>query len=310
MLYSVIIRNAELNNDWSISNDDYGNKFITNDSIHQRIRFGKNVESTLVEVKSINNNSENDSSFFKSYKLPSSIFFSNNNKNMNLNIVNFWSKNQNKKNTHVDQDILYVTVPTHNFKMLEYSVGDGVSVVQTYHMVGKYVGCAMTISNKTESIITIKGYDVDTRRYCIYTVGIVDDSVVTKVSNIVPRDDIKKLSNLNKKYSKFSLGFKMITSPGKLLTKAYIVDEKDFDKIREVTSNIKDSIIISLCEPDVNEFNDEDKEELKKIILNNNIRAITLCNVKLPKTFCKDFKILYMFNYDIEKNRLNCIRSN
>ena len=302
MLYSVILRDSDLNNDWTLSKDNYGNEFFANESIHQRIRLGKNVEPTLKEVKVDGN--------YKSYQIPSSMFFSNNNKNMNLNIVNFWTKNAAEKKSHVDQDIMYVTVSTKNFKMLEYSVADRINIIQTYHMVNTYVGCALTVTGDNDSVITIKGFDTETKRFCIYTLGITNGEVVTKETNIVPRDEVKKLASLNKKYSNFSLGFKMITNPGKLLTKTYIINEKDFSKIQEITANIKDAVIISISDPDVKSFSDEDKEELKKIILDNNIRAVTTCNVNLPKTFCKDFKILYMFNYDIERNNLTCTRSN
>ena len=80
MLYSVILgnlENSEINNNWTLANDDYNNTFITNVSIRQKIRLGKNVEKKLNEIK---NNSQNTAI----YKIAKNTFLSNNNKNMNL----------------------------------------------------------------------------------------------------------------------------------------------------------------------------------------------------------------------------------
>lgn len=302
MLYSITlgVPNSD-NNKWRVQTDSYGSSYISNESLRQRIKFGKNVKNELAMKE------EGD---YSVYELPMNIFFSNNNRNMNLNIVNFWSKDKKVVENHKDDSILYVTVPTDNFRMLEYSIDSKSEIVQTYHNSNIYVGCAVTVTEDSDSIITIKGINTENKQFSITTIGVVDGKVVTNVSTTVSRDDIKKLSRLAQKYTEYSLGFKMFVHPGKLLTKTYIVGESEYAKVLELTRGIKDCAIIALSENKVDEFADEDKEAFKEALIDRGIRAITLCNVTLPKTFCKEFKILYMFNLDLEKKSIKCVRSN
>ena len=56
------------------------------------------------------------------------------------------------------------------------------------------------------------------------------------------------------------------------------------------------------------------EEKFKEIMTNalrpNRIKAITAVGVDVPYDFCKEYSILYLFKYDIETNKLTCLKSN
>ena len=103
MLFSVVLGNQNLiENEWKIVEDNYNNSIITNESIRQKIRTGKNVEKKLDPAYS--------SASVKAYDIASNTFVSNNYSNMNLTLMNFWSDDEEKLNLHSDDHIMFITL--------------------------------------------------------------------------------------------------------------------------------------------------------------------------------------------------------
>lgn len=302
MLYSVTLGKTKANNNWSLDKDNYGNSYIANSSIKQKIRFTKNINPSISEAR--------HGADYYAYDIPKNIFFSNNNKNMNLNMINFNSKNENADTSHVDSSILYLTISCENYKMLEYKTN--YDILQTYRSKDNYVGCAIVFNEIEEhnEIISFKARDKKTRKFVDITVTIEGNDVVTAVNAKMNQQTIRKLISFEQKQRKFDIGFKISVPSGLMLTNTYITDEEHYQMLLDRTSHIKNARIIVLNDGDVEEITDEVHECFVQNILDENVRAITLCNVTLPKDFCKLYRILYMFTYDEEKDLCKCIRSN
>ena len=78
MLLSILVGGVEtdVTNEWGLTTDSYGNTFMSNESIRQRIRLGKKVDTKFDKVYSSSNAS--------CYDFAKNTFLSNNNKNVKL----------------------------------------------------------------------------------------------------------------------------------------------------------------------------------------------------------------------------------
>lgn len=308
MLVSMILNNHDnsINNEWKLSTDAYNNTFIANESIRQRIRLGKNVKKTLEKVC--------EAEHVAAYKLPESTFLSNNNKNMNLSLMNFWSQDHEVKANHLDDNILYITFMNKDYKMIEYSTG--YEVLQTYRKKGEYQGLAIVFKTAEGRIFTMKAQDLRDKTFVEITVDV--DSEGNMTANYTTIEDKHEIGNLVNKLKKFGPRVPhFVMDVDKLPTNTFIIDDGYADAVKDLLNDIPNAQVISLIggsEAFSEDRTDEEKksvdELMKKHIVDERVRAITTIGVRLPKTFCRTYNILYLFNYDMETNRITCVRSN
>lgn len=304
MLYSVILGNlkdSEINNSWTLTNDDYKNTFITNKSIRQKIRLSKNVEKKLDEIKT-------DSQNTAIYKIARNSFLSNNNKNMNLSLMNFWTSDENIRKEHIDDNVLYVTFLNKDYTLLDYITYRN-EVIQTYRQKDIYQGLAISFKDTKEYKFSMYAYDKRNKKYV--DIGIYfDDNGKLIVKENIDTTFAGKMKN-SKKLRHFRIDV------NEFPTNTFIVDKKYEEIMKEKISNIPNFNIITL-EDGIKDLNDNNSDEFKnslhelftESIVNNRVRAITTVGVKLPKTFCRTYNILYLFDYDIKNEILKCIKSN
>lgn len=308
MLISMILGNNidGLNNDWNLTTDTYGNTFIVNDSIRQRIRLGKNVKKVLNKICDSNN--------IAAYTLPTSTFLSNNNKNMNLSLMNFWSQDNEVKANHVDDNILYITFPNKDFKMVEYHTD--YKVLQTYRKKGEYQGLGIVFTHADGVLFTMKAQDLNDKTMVEIVVTLDENGNMDVNYNTI--EDKKEVGRLIGKMKKFGPRVPhFVMSVDKLPTNTFIIDDDYSDAVKELLNDIPNAQVISLIggteafsEDRTDEENNAVDELMKKHIVDERVRAVTAIGVRLPKTFCRTYNILYLFNYDMETGEITCVRSN
>lgn len=312
MLYSVIIGdgNSGLTNDWTLSNDSYDNTFISNESIRQRIRLGKKVNKKLDNVYSDEKSA--------AYEIATNTFLSNNNKNMNLSLMNFWTQNPEVNANHIDDNILYITFLNKDYRMIEYKVYNR-EVIQTYRNRGEYQGLAITfkaLDTFDVVMFTMLAKDLKNNNFVEINVSIDENGKIkTTYDEIVNPDVINdckfRLKKLGTRFHHFMMdvdGFP---------TNTFIIDNKYAEKIKDLLIAVPNAQVISLIGGSAafdDDITDEEKESVREIlqacIVDQRVRAITTVGIRLPKTFCKTYNILYHFNYDIKNNKLTCVKSN
>lgn len=308
MLISMILGNDinGLNNEWNLTTDTYGITFIANESIRQRIRLGKNVKKVLKKVCDENN--------IAAYTLPTSTFLSNNNKNMNLSLMNFWSQDPEVKENHVDDSILYITFMNKDYKMIEYTTA--CEVLQTYRKKGEYQGLALVFKHAEGVIFTMKAQNLNDKSFEDIVVSLDENgNMSVAYDTIEDKHEIGRLVNKMKKFGPKVPHFVMDVD--KFPTNTFIIDEKYVNDVADLLNDIPNAQIITLIGGSAafaDDLTDEEKASvdalMKKHIVDERVRAVTTIGVRLPKTFCKTYNILYLFNYDIENNKITCVRSN
>ena len=303
MLFSVILGNQGLiTNDWELIEDKYKNTLITNNSIKQKIRLGKNVEKKLELAYSSANT--------KAYYLGTSTFISNNYSNMNLSLMNFWSQNEEDLELHSDDHIAFITLSNRNYKLLAYD-NLGNEIVQTYKKINEYQGCAFTFKYFGCKLFKIYAKDLNLNKYVEILISVDDEGKIQVTKDVVEEKNLVfKLNTTFKNLvrNKRVIHFKMSTESGKLLTKAYITDKDSEAVARELTKDINGAEIV-VIEGDSQKLTDNDIKNINSII-HSNTRAVTLIGTDLPRDFCKNFRILYLFKYFDDNGVLRCIKSN
>lgn len=303
MIYSVIIGDqSAIKNDWSVETDQYKNIFFRNDDIRQKIRIGSKVKKEEITLVASSSN-------FKAYETPKNTFFSNNYKNMNLYLLNFYSKN-NEEN-HEDEDLVYLTIDKDSYTIYDYNVY-GNSIIQTYRKKDSYQGCAILIKNmETTKVITLTVKDHKTNRFTEISVFLDEletgpSSIRVEKNQISDNNEIMSLKKIIRRNPKFNRYFKIELPIGKLATSTYITTDDKKEFVRSLVDDIPDANIIIVDESDLQHYDNLLKEEL----VNKRIRAVTTVGVDLPLTFCKDYNILYLFSYDEKFNFIRCLKSN
>ena len=301
MLYSVILGNqSTISNDWSVEKDTYGNTFFRNDTIRQKIRVGEKVLSENIKLV-------DQSSSINKYEMPERTFFSNNNKNMNISLMNFYSKDPKKLEEYKSDNLLFVTINDENYKLMDYDAR-GNMIMQTYHKKQAYQGCCIKFSpNVTdhEGILIMDLLEEKTGKLVSVEISVDTDGTLSKVSsNIDDLETIERYTRIVVKNKKYQRRFRIEVPVGDLITSTYVTTSENEDVMKDITKNIPNANVI-VVDPD-----NLDENMLKEEITDKRVRAITTAGVKLPKSFCQDYNILYLFEYDFKFNNLKCLKSN
>ena len=315
MLISTILGNSDaVKNEWEISKDQYGTVYIANDDIKQRIRLAKNVEEKLEKISSSANMAE--------YELPSSVVFSNSNRNMNLSIINFWSKDEKTREEHEDSNIAYVTLINENYKLISYELTDGVKIVQTYCRRDLLQGCALLFDGIDRDIILLRCKDLKQNRFVDIVVA-VDENGTPYTNKFVAEqgsDELKKIKSEFKYVANKFIHFKMTCTPGQLPTNTFIVNgasEELVNDVKDMTKAIKNAVILTLPAGNAS-FSDKCTEEeaaavhdmFQQNLVDARVRAITTVGIRLPRGFYKDYRILYHYDINPDSGEIRCIKSN
>ena len=335
MLYSLTYGDIhEIN--WNVTKDKWNNSIITSDEIHQKLSIAKNLtmdegyldgatDNTFVRAigkigasqnetryESKPDTDEEKSTFVPLMRLKAcnigEVSVISSAKNLTVSI------NANKKNV---KNIMYLIVDAAK-KVLNYELAEDVEIINTFRIKDKFVGAVLTFQNDEERDDNklLDMYVESDGKYELVTIvtDILDDTnlgVKVWVEEITRKLELKQLSVLSKKYSKFSPGFKIkMNSP--FLTKVYFVHEKYSELMQEKleASGPDQSVVFTFDDDDIGEITEENDEGYNQYIVEAHNRALTLVGVNVPKDFCKKYKILYLFIHDPEKNTTVCVRSN
>ena len=307
MLLSLIIGKSktDITNEWGLFTDSYDNNFIVNETTRQRIRLGKKVNTKCEKVM--------DKENFSAYDIATNTFFSNNNKNMNLILMNFWSEDKEVKKNHEDDNILYINILNSDYKIISYDCGDN-KILQTYYKTNDYQGLAVVFKGLNKDVFSFRARNNDINKYVDVVVN-VDENGVTSYTETEVTDSrqIQQANNYAKKLGKKIKNFTIKTEG--FPTNTFIVDPLLRDKVEEtIESNVPNHVIIVA---DNNAFSDnlseEEREDIrrtfKECITDERVRAITVVGVRIPQSFLKEYNILYVFNYDITTDTITCIKS-
>lgn len=318
MLYSVVLGNQKtISNDWAITEDTFGNSFIENEAIHQRVKFGKNVKIGL--------ETEYSAAYVKCYKLPERTMCRNNNKTMALTLLNYWSKDKEEMKTYQSDQLLFVTLNNENYKLLDYytsceDVSESYcSIIQTYRKKDAYQGCALRFRDASDLYFEIWAKDLKQNRFVIITITVDQNGMLrVKKTSDIDKEVCGKFKKLTKKYENRNNHFKVeFNHDGvdQFISKAFIVSKKYYDETLEKLSGVKGTrIIIMETRHFDNNLSKTEKEKihdaLEKVLVDEGIRVVTIKGLKVSPTFCKDYKIMYLFSFDEETDEFSCIKSN
>lgn len=317
---SVIIGHTNVDNNWKVDSDKYGNAFILNESIRQKIKIGKNVTDKLDlidEVKSELTADLGASSYAAScYDIAEHTFISNNNKNMNLSLMNFVSKSEVLNEQHCDDNILYITISNDMYTLIKYDNMDN-EIVQTYRKSKKYQGCAITFKYYDCNLFSMYCKNKEIDKFVELRVS-VDKAgkVCVKETEIIDKNILKGLKKQCER-SENGRHFKVTAESGKLLTSTYVIDSEYVEQVTELVKDIPNSNIIVIeggSDAFRDDWDDEHKEALDKAltqgIVDNRVRAITCIGLTIPYEYYKKYSLIYVFNYNMETSQLSCVKSN
>ena len=316
-------------NEWQITGDKYKNTFFSNADIRQKIRLGKNVNPLIQSVAVTRMHGiETDANDVEvvEYESPCSVFLSNNNKNMNLSLMNFWSKDKEVMEQHDDDVILYLTVANNAMRVLDID-NCGNKIIQTYRQKGTdqgYQGCVLTFKEPGDVIklvvqkatdgLFIPDHEEFYRIEIIFNPSSSNCKIDCDVKKITGKHQAKFVK-LSKKYvDGHAVPFKIAALPGELLTSTYIVDK---ELVPEVEAYLKESKlpfynIIPATQEEIDDLTGDIADVLTTQVVDARVRAITAIGINLSFEFCREYRILYLFNMnmDDETKQLKCIKSN
>lgn len=314
LLYNVVLGNLNVApNPWEFMIDPNGNKFVAKDDIKQRIRVDKSVsKEKCPDIGPLNAMWE--SSNMQCFELLPNTRWVNNNKNMNPMLL------EDKKETNGEDRtiVVYLTVAS-NYCITHFSTPH--NIMQTYHKANVMQGCVVVLREsdlqKSLDIIKIKMYDIKKDKYTLVTIRVLEQDIVKMEivrKKITDKEELASAKKLMNTYKGKYLGFKILPKQGgELITSLYIVDVDHYEELLEkVKKDIRNPQIVSV-DPS---YMDDDAyienyviPELRDHIDSYRNRSITQVGVKLPLDVIRRLKLLYVFDFDMEKKRMLCKKS-
>ena len=318
LLYNVIFGNQNTApSKWSHIIDDYNNHFLAKDDIHQRIRIDKGIDPEIYpdlgELEPAWSSAN-----VQCYNVFPDTVWVNNNKNMNP--ILFSNKSKNPSETIV----LFISIAT-NYEILRFTTAH--RILQTYHKKDLYQGCAVVLNvndrDANPEFINIKMHDRKKDLYIDVKVVALEkepEKIIIEKKQIKDNKLIAKFKEQLNRYKNKFMGFKIVPKPGDFLTCTYFVNiddgEEYLDSITEAVKHVKNHNIYSVSVSRLNsdpEYADDFEEDIKQLIENDRIKAVTLCDVKLPIDMIRRLRLLYIFNYIENEDgtaKLICKKSN
>ena len=331
MLFNVVLgQSKDLDSlSWHIKSDHFDNSFISNEYIRQSIRIGNNVNEVLDFVYEFEEGPD-DANMAIPYKhcgfnIAKHIFITNNNRNMNLAIMNYWNKDDPNGKKHKDPDIIYLTLMNNDCTLASYELMEGTEILSTYRWKSDHHGCALVVSRVGPAeqkliTLTVKSSDFRFHKIDLYMYHKHKTPTLKVFDSII--EDGKELRELRTAMSPFSNQkskknaappcFKIQSSdPKRIMTSQVFVSSEKVDELEKFigkkrTSNMKIHVIpTDISEKERRAIFDDISQELRE----SKIRALTVVDVRLPMDLLKDCGILYLFRVDLQNNKVECIRS-
>lgn len=317
MLYNVIFGNNELLKDeWNIVKEPTGT-YLAKDDISQKVRYPKDLPIPPLTEKYHTNT-------VQCYDLGANLRWSANPYNMNpaFRLVNAKDHDQS------ESIVVYVNVMS-NYQIIEFTTP--YQILQTYHKVdhgkGIYQGCVLVLTKeevqktKNGNLLTILAYNTRSGRACTLTCGFnvtterkpngkttIDfdhmDAHIKGIHDKKKADDVSRAAAKNEgKY----LGFKCVVKPGTFVTNIYFVAEKYEQQMKDLVY-LKNAKIVPVP-TDVLRTKAKLEKLVHDTITPGKIRAITTVGIKIPLDTINKNRILYVFDYDPRKDKMDCTKS-
>ena len=311
MLYSIAFGDRDIPH-FEIYEDKFQNKYFSSKEIRQRIRLGKKTN-----IDEFVKDDAHSSSKMIGYKTPDCLI-TNNYNNMNISMMN-----HHENSEHHQKNLIYLTIDQNTYNLIDYTIYDQNEIIQTYRSLNdKYFGCTIICdqeNSKHIATIYLKAYRK--REYVKKDIDINEKGSLIINENIIDLSD-EDLHQKEKKLGKFLRynHFKMDLVDDHLITNTYIVDEDHQQEASEFLEKEKPSanlIVLPMSMLDVinGKASNDDLASaadnlFNKELVEKRIRAVTEygTNCKMPKAFCKKYKILYLFRYNDHK--IECLKCN
>lgn len=329
MLFNVVLGQSKRLDSlsWHIKSDHFDNSFISNEYIRQSIRIGNNVNEVLDFVYEYEETADDVKMGLLNiipykhcgFNIAKHIFITNNNRNMNLAIMNYWNKDDPNGKKHKDPDIIYLTLMNNDCTLVNYELMEGTEILSTYRWKADHHGCALVVSRISPVpeqkliTLTVKGSDYRFHKISLY-MNYKNKTSILKVFDSIIEDgkELRELRNATNKKNAAPPCFKIQSSdPKRIMTSQVFVSSEKVDELEKFigkkrTSNMKIHVIpTDISEKERRTIFDNISKELRE----SKIRALTVVDVRLPMDLLKDCGILYLFRVDLQNNKVECIRS-
>lgn len=290
---------------WSIESDNYGNNYYTKENIRKRIRLAKDLDFQP-NLERANPPEVFHSGIVNEYNTPVNSRWVNNNKNMNPMLI---------AGKDDEQMIVYLTVMAEDYRVIDYTTRH--RVLQTYRKKDEYQGCAIVL-NKSDLYKNEKDTDNEifrlvvrnktTERFEVIRLKFKNDKIEICDSEDISDYKPARLYAVEKKFTEGVL-FRVRVKKNDFLTNTYFVSPDKEEETKELVSGIKNANVVILTDEML-----KNMEILRAVLRDEleakNIRAFTTNGVRIPNELVKEFKQLYIFDYDSEKGYLKCVKSN
>lgn len=317
MLYDIVIGKPVEPHVWSVYTDKYNSDFISCRALRQKIKLGGGVDKICSPIKEIKNNYGDIDVSIQGYELCEDIKFSNSNKNMKLTAIKL---NEREGDNKVNYNIAYISFNPDDYELISYSLPNqtAVNICQTFRSFNRYQGCAIQYTSFYSALIkmTLRGIHNDT--YHNIMIGIDENNQPKVVFRDFTNEELSEEINI---YNSLRVGDKVKTKHfGITFNKRYIPtlgifinvgndDERAGTILDNSAYDIDNSVVVLLSDENAlyhidRELNNVILEEITK----KNIKAITVCDLKVPADFCKKYGIEYVFVYHPETYKIKCIK--
>lgn len=331
MLYNIMVgakaqQNAQ--SKFDKIEDKWGNTYLSNQKIKQKMRLGKSLSSFEYTLSSEEEDGVLVFSNVKGYTTPDRVVFSNNYNNMNLSMMTFQSNNDTEN--FVSKTIVYLTLNLNTLVLINYEVLGDAEIIQTYRSHNeRYVGCALCTSLDVGPMMKVHCMMKDTHTFVDLTINRLADGTIKFIKTpVTGKEDLSSRAGAVKRLGKklYSNHFNMHVN--KLVTNVFIVNEDESAQATEfLKANKPNANLLVLGKANIKSIENpnSDDEEMKKIrnatnalfdkqITDKRVRAVTFYgNTRLPKSFTRERKILYLFNvipHEDGTYEMKCLKCN
>ena len=318
MINTLFISDKDFdNNEFTLGTGKYNDSYFENPAIFQKVRLGKNVDGKLNSIYSSTfmSNAGDEFAFVKSYEVTSPCMISNSYNNMNITLMNFFSKNKKVMKNHMDDNLIYITVDTDKYNIVSYFtpfeiIGTHRNRKSEDKNVRNYAGCAVKYSFKNDrefddiKVMTINLQDKKSKSFVRYVIYISINGDIEIEENVDTQKSIAK--NFKGRSKNFQIKF----NDNKVVTKLIITDEENKDTLETLLGKNVDKFTIFTFSKD---YPDDEKDALKKLIEEKRYKAVTEYGVRLSPEYRRECKILYLFelSYKDETNfSVKCVKGN
>lgn len=287
---------SEISREWKYEYDDKkALSFLSREDICQKIKL-KNL-NYLDKVS--------DACLRDAGMVPSNSHWDNNQKTMSPTLV------MHRKNAKFDKKelIIYITLDN-SLKLLKYRSNNEIRHSYTTNTLK---GCAIicdenNFKSENNRIITVFVKNMETKRFQVISIDYdkKTESVDFSQKDVSNKNVVHELREIDKN-SPNGKKFRYYIHESKPITQTLIVKDDATKDSMEKDKKMKYKTIISMQ----NKSEEDLIQTLKSEWKNNHIRAVTIIgsDITIPYNVWIESKILFVFQFDTETHRNNCIKS-